>query len=195
MKPVFFKTPAEFRKWLEKNHDKVIELLVGFYKVSSGKQSITWSESVDQAICFGWIDGIRKSIDDMSYTIRFTPRKAKSIWSRINIAKVNELTKKGLMFPAGIAAFQKREEKHSGIYSFEQKEKNIKLNNAFEKLFKNNKEVWKFFNDQPPYYKRAATWWVISAKQETTKLKRLQTLINDSEQGLHIKLLRRTTKK
>ncbi|MEO6905944.1 MAG: hypothetical protein ABI148_06255, partial [Ginsengibacter sp.] len=124
-KPTFFSTQAVFRKWLEKNHEKAGELLVGFYKVSSGKPSITWSESVDEAICFGWIDGIRRSIDEESYSIRFTPRKSTSIWSAINIKKVEELTKKKLMDPAGINAFSKRKEHKSRIYSYEKEAENL----------------------------------------------------------------------
>src|SRR6187549_476911 len=120
VQPTFFATQSDFRKWLEKNHSKATELFVGFYKVDSGKPSMTWSESVDQAICFGWIDGVRKSIDKDSYFIRFTPRKPTSIWSAINIKKVEELTKQGLMQPAGLASFEKRTEGKSRIYSFEQ---------------------------------------------------------------------------
>jgi uncharacterized protein YdeI (YjbR/CyaY-like superfamily) len=192
MEPIFFSRQAELRKWFEKNHDKTKELLVGFYKTKTGKESITWPQSVDEALCFGWIDGIRKSIDAESYVIRFTPRKPGSIWSAINIQKVEELSKKGLMHPAGIEAFNKRDEKKSKVYSFEQK--NIQLDKNFEKLFKQNKKAWKFFQCQPPSYQRPAIWWIMSAKQEATKQKRLETLIEDSEEGERIKLLRRTTK-
>lgn len=185
--PVFFPTPSSFRKWLEKNHDKAKELLVGFYKINSGKQSITWSESVDEAICFGWIDGVRKSIDDESYCIRFTPRKPKSIWSAINIKKVETLTQKGLMRPSGLAAFSKREEKRSAIYAYEKAPEN--LSDDFLKRFKHNKKAWEFFQSMAPSYQRSAIHWVMDARQENTSLKRLEELINDSEAGRKIKRL------
>jgi uncharacterized protein YdeI (YjbR/CyaY-like superfamily) len=189
MKPTFFAKPEDFYKWLEKNHDKETELLVGFWKIPTGKPSMTWSESVDQALCFGWIDGIRKSINDDSYTIRFTPRKSKSIWSKINIEKVEQLTKKGLMRPAGLAAFAKREDNKSRVYSFEQDK--IAFTKEQEKIFKVNKKAWEFFESQPPSYRKPATWYVISAKQEVTQKKRLKELISDSENELRIKPLRR----
>lgn len=187
MKPTFFKTPSDFRKWLEKNHLKEKELLVGFYKVGSGKPSITWPQSVDEALCFGWIDGIRKTIDDESYTIRFTPRKPKSIWSAINIKKIAELKEKGLMKPAGIAAFEKREEKRSEIYSYEKAP--AKLSAEFEKKFKANKKAYSFFLSLPPSMQRASLHWVMSAKQEKTRISRMESLIRDSEAGKKIKPL------
>ena len=187
IKPTFFKTPSSFRKWFEKNHDTKRELLVGFYKVKSEKQSITWSESVDEAICFGWIDGVRKSVDDESYCIRFTPRKSNSIWSAVNIKKVEELSKQGLMHTSGLNAFTKREENKSRIYSYE-KEPSV-LPSDFLKKFTSNKKAWKFFQSMPRSYQNTAIHWVISAKQEITKLKRLEELINDSEAGRKIKRL------
>jgi len=187
VKPVYFKTSSAFRKWLLQNHDKEKELLVGFYKVSSNKPGITWSESVDQAICFGWIDGIRKSIDNESYCIRFTPRKETSIWSAVNIKKVEELTKKGLIHPAGIEAFKKRKEKNSRIYSYEKEA--VVLQKDFEKKFKANKKAWQFFQNMPQSYTRTAIHWVMSAKREETKHKRLEELINDSKEGRKIKRL------
>ena len=186
-KPTFFRTQASFRKWLEKNHDKAKELLVGFYKVNSGKQSMTWSESVDEAICFGWIDGLRRSINQESYSIRFTPRRPGSIWSAINIKKVDDLSKKGLMFPSGLVAFEKREEKKSAIYSYEKAPEN--LSDDFSKKFKSNKKAWKFFESMAPSYQLTAIHWVMNAKQEGTKLKRLDELIKDSEAGRKIKSL------
>ena len=189
---IFFKKSEDFRKWLQKNHNKEKELLVGFYKKSSGKPSITWPESVDQALCFGWIDGIRRSIDEESYSIRFTPRNPKSTWSAVNIKKVEELKKLGQMRPAGLAAYKKREDKNSKIYSFEQKI--VKFDNDFEKIFKKNKTAWNNFQSQPPYYKKTVTHWVMSAKQEETRLKRLNRLIKDSEAGLKIKEMRRSGK-
>ncbi len=179
MNPIFFPTQLDFRKWLEKNHNKETEIIVGYYKVDSGKPSLTWSESVDQAICFGWIDGIRRSIDDESYSIRFTPRKPKSIWSAINIKKVEDLTKLGLMKPEGIIAFSKREENKSKIYSHENEP--VKFNSKFEKQFKTNKIAWEFFKSQSPSYQKTLTHWVMSAKQEITKSNRLNTLIKDSK--------------
>ena len=179
MTPKFFAKQTDFRKWLEKNHDKETELIVGFYKVNSGKPSMNWSESVDQALCFGWIDGVRKSVDKDSYCIRFTPRRAKSIWSAINIKKVAELTKLGLMQPAGIAAFAKRDEKKSAIYAYETEL--VKLSDEFEKQFKKHEKAWSFFESQAPYYRKLATKWVMSAKQDATRRTRLARLINESE--------------
>jgi uncharacterized protein YdeI (YjbR/CyaY-like superfamily) len=181
MKPTFFSSPSDFRKWLEKNHDKKTELLVGFYKVGSGKQNMTWSESVDQALCFGWIDGVRKSIDENSYTIRFTPRKPSSIWSAVNIKKINELTKQDLMHEAGLAAYNKRKDHKSAIYSFEKEE--MKFSPTFEKQFKANKKAWKYFEALAPSYRKTSIHWVMSAKQEATQAKRLNSLIADSEAG------------
>ena len=185
--PVFFPTPLAFRNWLEKNYDKATELLVGFYKTGSGKASISWSESVDVAICFGWIDGIRKSIDDESYSIRFTPRKPKSIWSAVNIRKVEELTRQGLMHPAGLAAFSKREESKSRVYAYE-KEATI-LSEDFLKQFTSNKKAWNYFKSMPPSYQKTAIHWVMDAKQEITKEKRLKELIEDSQAERKIKRL------
>lgn len=181
MKPRFFKTPEAFRAWLEKNHDRADELLVGMYKRGSGKPSMTWPESVDQALCFGWIDGVRNSIDEDGYTIRFTPRRAKSIWSKVNVRKVGELTERGLMRPAGLAAFAKRTSERTGIYSAEQSD--VKLGEEFERAFRARRRAWKFFEAQPAWYRRTATWWVISAKREATRLRRLDTLIARSAAG------------
>jgi uncharacterized protein YdeI (YjbR/CyaY-like superfamily) len=191
-KIIFFKTQGELRKWFEKNHAKAAEVWVGFYKKSSGKPSIIWEESVDEALCFGWIDGIRKSIDDISYKMRFTPRRPRSIWSAININHVARLTRLGLMSPAGLKAFEERDEKRSKLYSYENKDK--KLSPAYKKTFKANKKAWKFFTSQAPWYQRTASHWVISAKQEATRLRRLETLIKDSENGKTIAPLTRRTK-
>lgn len=181
MKPVFFATQLDFRKWLEKNHRKEKEIIVGYYKVSSGKPSLTWSESVDQAICFGWIDGIRRSIDEISYSIRFTPRNPKSIWSAINIKKVEDLTKLGLMKPEGIEAFNRLEENKSKVYAYEKEP--VKLSTKFERQFKTNKKAWEFFTSQAPSYQKTLTHWVMTAKQEITRSNRLNTLIKNSEAG------------
>ena len=179
-KPTFFPTPADFRTWLEAHHDKFRELLVGFHKKSSGKRSITWPESVQVALCFGWIDGVRKSLDENSYTIRFTPRKPTSNWSSININLVRKLTKQGLMHPAGLKAFAARNEEKSGIYSYEQR-KSARFTRAQEKQFRANKAAWEFFRSQAPWYQRVTTYWVIGAKRGETKLKRLSELIGHSQ--------------
>ena len=178
MKPKFFPNQKEFRKWLEKNHKKETELIVGFYKVDSGKPSMTWSQSVDQALCFGWIDGVRKSVDKDSYQIRFTPRKLNSIWSTINIQKVKDLSEKGLMQPAGVSIFENRKENKSSIYSHEIEE--LKFSLEFEKKFKANKIAWKYFQSLAASHQKSSKYWVMSAKQETTKEKRLLQLIQDS---------------
>jgi uncharacterized protein YdeI (YjbR/CyaY-like superfamily) len=190
--PHFFPTSEDFRKWLEQNHATEIEVAVGFYKRSSGKPSITWPESVDAALCYGWIDGVRHSIDAVSYRIRFTPRKATSTWSAINVKRVAELTKLGLMHKAGVKAFEARKGDKTGIYAYEQR-KTAKLPPAYEKKFRANQKAWAFFQKQPPWYQRTATYRVISAKQEATREKRLAELIRDSEAGLSIKELRRAS--
>lgn len=184
MEATFFATQDEFRHWLQHNHADKTELLVGFYTTKSGKPSITWPQSVDQALCFGWIDGVRKNINVDSYSIRFTPRKPKSIWSGINIKKIAELTEKGLMQPAGIAAYALREEKRSAIYSFEKDE--MPFSAAYEKQFKANKAAWAFFQSQAPWYKKLSQHRVMSAKQERTQLSRLENLIKASEEGKRI---------
>jgi uncharacterized protein YdeI (YjbR/CyaY-like superfamily) len=181
MKPIFFKTGAEFRKWLSKNHKKETELLVGFYKVGSGKPSMTWSESVDEALCFGWIDGVRKSVDDERYTIRFTPRKPTSIWSAVNIKKMEELIRKGLVQPEGLAAYEKRKESRSQIYTYEKAP--VKLDRNYERKFKANKNAWAFFQSQAPSYQRVIIGWIMSAKQEATQVSRLEKAIGSSHEG------------
>ncbi len=177
--PTFFATPTDFRAWLMAHHEISQELWVGYYKKESSKASITWPESVKQALCFGWIDGLRKSVDDESYMIRFTPRKRTSNWSEINIRYVAELTEQGLMQPAGLAIFALRSEEKSGVYSHEQQQ-NASLNAEEEHQFCTHPEAWAFFQSKPPSYRKQAIWWVVSAKQEKTRQKRLQTLIEDS---------------
>jgi uncharacterized protein YdeI (YjbR/CyaY-like superfamily) len=181
MKITFFKSSVEFRNWLEQHHATVQELWVGFDKKNSGKTSITWSESVDEALCFGWLDGIRKSVDDTSYTIRFTPRKPRSIWSAANIKRVEELNRQGRMQTTGQKAFEARLENKSGIYSYEQRK--VELDEPYSKKLRQNKEAWQFFQAQPASYRKAANWWVLSAKKEETRLKRLEKLIDDSAHG------------
>ncbi len=179
--PIFFSTKEEFRTWLEKHHEDEKELLAGFYKTGSGKPSMTWSESVDQALCFGWIDGVRKSIDHESYSIRFTPRKPSSIWSNINIKKVEELTKAGLMTPSGQKAFDLRKEDKSGIYSHEKAD--VSLDPVYQKQFLNDSAAWDFFESQAPSYKKVVIHWIMSAKQEKTRLSRLGKVIDISKQS------------
>ncbi len=188
MKPVYFKSPSDFRKWLEKNYDKSTELWVGYHKKHTGKPSLTWPQSVDEALCFGWIDGIRKTIDEESYTIRFTPRKAQSNWSLVNIRRVKELSKLGLMKPFGLAVYNKRKKEKTGIYSFEQSAN--ALSKEFEALFRKNKKAWEFFASRVASYRKPCIRWVMSAKQEETRLKRLKILINDSFQGKYIAPMR-----
>ena len=180
--PAFFATPADFCAWLEKHHKTEQELLVGFYKKGSGRPSITWPESVDEALCFGWIDGVRKSLGDDSYTIRFTPRKPGSTWSAVNVGRVQELTRLGRMRPAGLEAFEKRSEAKTGTYAYEQKE-DAKLEKAEEKQLRADKAAWEFFQSQPAWYRRTAIWRVVSAKKEETRKKRLAKLIEESAQG------------
>src|SRR6266436_4777673 len=193
-KPTFFPTPSDFRAWFESHHDKFQELFVGFHKKSSGKPSITWPESVQVALCFGWIDGVRKSIDETSYLIRFTPRRPTSNWSSININLVRKLTKQGLMHPAGLKAFAARSEKKSAIYSYEQRN-NAQFAREQEKQFRANKSAWEFFRSQAPWYQRVTTYWVISAKREETKLKRLSELIGHSQYQHRLPGLTRVKKK
>jgi len=181
MKPIFFAKHSDFRKWLEKNHKKETELVVGFHKVDSGKPSMTWSQSVDEALCFGWIDGVRKSIDKDRYQIRFTQRKPTSTWSAINIKKMEALIQQGLMQPAGLESFKKRNEKKSKIYTYENEE--VKFSPDFEKRFKANKTAWNYFQSLAPSYKKNSSNWVMRAEQEVTRLKRLNALIADSEAG------------
>jgi uncharacterized protein YdeI (YjbR/CyaY-like superfamily) len=184
MKPQFFPNPPAFRKWLEDNHSTATELLVGFHKVDSGKPSITWPESVDEALCFGWIDGIRRRIDDVSYSIRFTPRKKTSTWSAVNIRRVEALVKEGKMTPAGIEAYNARKDHKAGIYSYEQRLGD--LSDPYGKILRKNKKAWDFFSGSAPSYRKAVIWWVLSAKKEETRLSRLQTLIADSSRGRKI---------
>ncbi|HEU4390274.1 MAG TPA: YdeI/OmpD-associated family protein [Blastocatellia bacterium] len=181
MKPTFFRTPSAFREWLDKHHSEDLELWVGYYKKDSGKPSITWPESVDEALCYGWIDGIRKSIDGSSYQIRFSPRKPGSTWSSINIKRVKVLIKQGQMRPAGLKAYKLRKENKSGIYSYEQR--SVDLVEPYSRLLKKNKAAWSFFQAQPPSYRKAINWWIVSAKQEETRLRRLERLMTYSAQG------------
>ena len=178
MNPKFFSTQSDFRRWLEENHETATEIIVGYYNVKSGKEGMNWSESVDQALCFGWIDGVRRKLDEESYCNRFTPRKANSNWSAVNIAKVAELTAKGLMKPTGIEAFAKRTESKSAIYAYENELK--QFSGEFEKRFRANETAWEFFERQANWYKKQMINWVRTAKQAATREKRLEKLIAES---------------
>ena len=167
--------------WLEENHATATELWVGFYKRDSGKPSITWQESVDQALCFGWIDGIRKRVDKITYKIRFTPRRRSSIWSAINIKRAEELARQKRMRPAGLKAFAARIENKSGIYSYEQR--TTELAEPYATHLKKNKAAWNFFGMQPPSYRKMIGWWIVSAKKEETRIARLAKLIRESAKG------------
>jgi uncharacterized protein YdeI (YjbR/CyaY-like superfamily) len=187
---VVFVTAEEFRAWLEEHHENSSELCVGFYKKDSGRSSMTWSEAVDQALCFGWIDGVRRSVDDQTYANRFTPRQPRSTWSAVNIERVGKLCEAGLMRPAGIEAFSHQADERSAIYSYEQRH-NAALDDELAAEFQANTEAWHFFESQPPSYRKAATWWVISAKKDETRRCRLATLISDSARHRRIPQLRR----
>ena len=181
-KPVFFANPALFRTWLEANHEKETELLVGFYKRDSGRESMTWPESVAEALCFGWIDGVRRRLDDERYTIRFTPRKPSSIWSTVNTNKMRELIDAKRVQPAGMRAFERRSEEKSSIYSYENRHLAV-FDPESERELKRHKKAWKFFEQCPPWYKRTATWRVVSAKRPETRAKRLAELITCCDEG------------
>ncbi len=180
----FFRTAAEFRRWLAANHSKEQELWVGMYRKDSGKGGLTYSEALDEALCYGWIDGIRKKLDDDSFTTRFTPRKARSIWSNVNIARVGQLTEAGRMAPPGLAEFKARDPARSGIYSFEREAADFPP--EIQKIFLKNKKAKAFLDAQPPYYRKLATFFVVSAKRQETRDKRLTLLIERSEQGLRL---------
>jgi uncharacterized protein YdeI (YjbR/CyaY-like superfamily) len=181
LKTKFFQTPADFRIWLEKNHATATELWVGFYTKNSGKPSITWPESVDRALCFGWIDGVRKRVDEFSYQIRFTPRRRGSIWSATNIKRATELARQKQMRPIGLKAFAARIENKSGIYSYEQR--STELSDPYAKLLKKNKAAWNFFRTQSPSYRKMIGWWIISAKKEETRMARVTKVISESSKG------------
>jgi uncharacterized protein YdeI (YjbR/CyaY-like superfamily) len=180
-KPKFFSSQEQFRAWLEKHHATANELDVGFHKKGSGKKSITYPEALDEALCFGWIDGVRRSLNETSYTTRFTPRRPRSIWSLVNIKHVERLKNEGRVHPAGLAAFEQRDPKRTGIYSFENRPR--ELSSEYEKEFRKNKAAWQFFQTYPPFLKRTVCFWVMSAKKEETRLKRLQQLMESSARG------------
>lgn len=182
MNPIFFESPSELRDWLEENHGTAQELWVGFYKKGAAKTGITYKEALDEALCYGWIDGVRKSVDEDRYTNRFSPRKPKSNWSAVNIKRVGELKALGRMKPSGLREFERRDP--SRDYSYET---NVReLDAALEKQFRANRKAWDFFDSQPPSYQRLARFWIMSAKKEETRLKRLQSLIESSERGTRL---------
>jgi uncharacterized protein YdeI (YjbR/CyaY-like superfamily) len=187
VKPRFFATPDRFRAWLERNHDRETEVWVGFHRKGSAKPSLTWPEAVDQALCFGWIDGIRKRIDDTSYMNRFTPRRPTSTWSEVNVKRATELIELGLMTPAGMRAFEARRANRTGIYSYEQRPKDLPA--RYARRFRANVRAWKAWRAMPPSYRKAATWWVISAKREETRERRLTTLVETTSRGERIPAL------
>jgi uncharacterized protein YdeI (YjbR/CyaY-like superfamily) len=187
-KPRFFESAAAFRRWLEKNHARMDVQWVGFYKKGSGRLSMTWPESVDAALSFGWIDGVRTSLDSQSYVIRFTPRREGSVWSAKNIGSARRLIESGEMRASGLAAFQRRREDHSRAYSFERGE--VALDDELEGRLRANESAWTYWQAQAPSYRRTVTWWIMSAKREETRLRRLGTLISDSAAGRWVKPMR-----
>lgn len=187
MKAKFFSSGANFRRWLEEHSARSTELWVGYFKAGSGKASVTWPESVDHALCYGWIDGIRKRIDEAQYMIRFTPRKPTSTWSAVNIKRAEFLIEQGLMRSPGLAAYRARREHRSGIYSYEQRP--TQLPKPYDALLETNALAFEFFSAQPASYRRAAIWWVISAKKEETRHRRLEQLIADSSRGKRLRQL------
>jgi len=186
---IFFESPEELRRWLEEHHDRATEVWVGMHRKSTGQPSIAWADVVDEALCFGWIDGVRKSIDPERFATRLTPRRRGSTWSAVNIRRVAELSASGRMRPSGLAAFEARRESRSVRYSYEQRE--VRLAPEDEAELRANPAAWSFWDRQPPGYRRTATWWVISAVREDTRRRRLATLIADSAGGRRISLLRR----
>jgi uncharacterized protein YdeI (YjbR/CyaY-like superfamily) len=186
--PVFFKGAVEYRAWLEKHHETATELWIGYWKKATGKPSLTWPETVDESLCFGWIDGIRKSIDADSFKQRVTPRRPTSIWSKVNVGRVAVLTAEGRMRPAGLAAFERRN--RTAVYSFEQEER-PGLDAAAMRELRRNATAWAWFQKQPPWYRRTSGWWVMSAKKPETRARRLASLIRDAASGRPIAALAR----
>jgi uncharacterized protein YdeI (YjbR/CyaY-like superfamily) len=188
--PTFFETPEAFRRWLAEHHESEEVLWVGYYKKATGRPSITWPESVDEALCFGWIDGLRKKVDEEAYAVRFTPRKPTSHWSKVNLEKVEKLLAEDRMEPAGLAAWEARDPERSGNASYE-REAPAKLPEEMEERFRAHGEAWTWFRDQAPWYRRTALHWVTSAKRQATRDRRLDSLIEDSAAGRRVKPLRR----
>ena len=192
--PVFFSTPKEFNRWLAKNHDRETELWVGFHKVHTEKPSLTWAQSVDEALCYGWIDGVRRRVDDERYTIRFSPRKATSIWSAVNIALMETLIAEGRVRPAGLRAFERRREARTAIYAYEQRQ-TATLEPEMEREFRANRAAWRWFELAPAWYRRNTLWWIVSAKRPETRARRLAELIAASAEGRTVARLTRADAK
>ena len=188
MRPIYFNSPEEFRAWLEQHHETATEVYVGYWKKSSGKAGLTWAQAVEEALCFGWIDGVVKSVDEQRHMQRFTPRKPSSTWSAINIAKVEQLRAQGRMRPAGEAAFARRREDRSAIYAYEQRSDPV-LEPDEQAQFEANAAAWGYFSARPPSYRKPALWWIVSAKRPETRARRLATLIEDSAAGRPLKQL------
>jgi uncharacterized protein YdeI (YjbR/CyaY-like superfamily) len=186
MDAVYFATAEDFRAWLAEHHATATELLVGFHKKGTGTPSLTWPESVDEALCYGWIDGVRRRVDDARYTIRFTPRRPRSIWSAVNVARVAELVREGRMQPAGLAAFERRAPENTGVYAYEQR-RHAELTPEMERRFRADDAAWSFFQAQAPFYRRTITFWVTSAKKEETRQARLAALIAASAEGRRLR--------
>ncbi|MBK6661418.1 MAG: YdeI/OmpD-associated family protein [Thermoflexaceae bacterium] len=186
MEPLFFDSPADLRAWFEANHETEREMWAGYWKAGTGRVSPSWSESVDQALCFGWIDGIRKSLGRESYTNRFTPRKPKSNWSAVNIAKVERLTAEGLMWPAGLRAFAAREDAKSGVYTYEQRHL-VELPAEFAARLAANENAARWFEKAPAGYRKMALYHVMSAKRDETRLRRLEELIATAAEGKRLR--------
>jgi len=188
----FFAQPADLSDWFAAHHTDETELLVGYRKKGSGRDSVTWPESVDEALCVGWIDGVRRRVDDESYSIRFTPRRPGSVWSATNIARVAQLTREGRMQPAGLAAYERRTEARSAVYAYEQR-KAAQLDTEATAMFRAVPDAWAFFERQAAWYRQSATWWVVSAKRPETRARRLATLIEDSRAHRRLRQLDRSS--
>jgi uncharacterized protein YdeI (YjbR/CyaY-like superfamily) len=184
MKPRFFTSQAAFRKWLDANHERATELLVGLWKVDSERGGLTYKQALDEALCAGWIDAVRRRIDDESYSIRFTPRKAKSYWSEVNVRRMKELIAEGVVKPEGLRAFEARDPGKTKQYSYE--ERTRPLAPEYEHQFRANRKAWTYFESEAPWYRRTASWWVMSAKREETRARRLAELIERSAKGLRL---------
>ena len=188
--PRFFRTQADLRAWFEENHDRGGELWVGYYKKDTGLPSVTWPESVDTALCFGWIDGLKRSVDERSYTLRFTPRRRRSHWSARNLGRMKVLIAEGLVAEAGLAAYERRDRRNERRASYERGA--VKLPVEYERRIRANRDAWRDFRDRPPSYRRRVTWWIVGAKREETRLRRLGILIESCAAGDVIPPLRWT---
>jgi uncharacterized protein YdeI (YjbR/CyaY-like superfamily) len=182
MQPTFFDSPEQLRDWLQRNHDSAAELLVGLHKRHTGRATLSWPQLVDELLCFGWIDGVRRRIDDHSYSIRITPRKPRSIWSAVNVARAAELEAAGLMHAAGRAAVGRRSEDRTGVYSYDRATP-AKFDAVYEQRLRASAAAARFFDSQPPWYRRTATHWVMSAKRQETRDRRFAQLLEHSAAG------------